>query len=210
VLRIVSIGDLDRSACGGTHVRSTAEIGPVMVRKLDKIRGNVRIEFLCGDRAIRRARADYEALSAVARVFSSPVDDAPGLVKFQSERLQDLEKAHKKAAGELAQYQGRDLYSATEPDANGIRRAVLRDAITDDLRARAQAFVSQPKALLIVISEKPPSLLVVASKDSGVHAGNLVKNLVTAHGGRGGGSPVMGQGSVPDADALQRVVSALL
>ena len=50
-LRIVEIAGLDRSACGGTHVRATGEIGPVLIRKLDKVRGAVRIEFLCGARA---------------------------------------------------------------------------------------------------------------------------------------------------------------
>jgi alanyl-tRNA synthetase len=68
-LRIVSIQGLDRSACGGTHVRATGEIGPILIRKLDKIRGNVRIEFLCGLRALRRARADFDALSRVAWVL---------------------------------------------------------------------------------------------------------------------------------------------
>ncbi len=83
---------LDRSACGGTHVRSTAEIGPVVVRKVEKIRGNVRIEFLCGIRAIRRGRADYEALSKVARLFSAALDEAPAVVSAQMQRLQELEK----------------------------------------------------------------------------------------------------------------------
>ena len=55
-LRIISIDGLDRSACGGTHVRSTAEIGPLLLRKLETLRGNVRIEFVCGLRAIQRAR----------------------------------------------------------------------------------------------------------------------------------------------------------
>jgi len=86
-LRIVSIEGLDRSACGGTHVRSTAEIGPVAIRKLDKIRGNVRIEFLCGLRAIRRARSDYQALSKVARVFSAALDDVPEAGAAQTARM---------------------------------------------------------------------------------------------------------------------------
>jgi uncharacterized protein (TIGR02270 family) len=55
VLRVISIEGLDRSACGGTHVRATGEIGPVLIRKLDKVRGAVRVEFLCGLRALRRA-----------------------------------------------------------------------------------------------------------------------------------------------------------
>jgi Ser-tRNA(Ala) deacylase AlaX len=62
-VRIISIQDLDRSACGGTHVRATGEIGPILLRKLDRIRGNLRIEFLCGGRAVGRAREDFEALS---------------------------------------------------------------------------------------------------------------------------------------------------
>jgi alanyl-tRNA synthetase len=71
-LRIVTIDALDRSACGGTHVHATGEIGPVLLRKFEKVRNTVRIEFLCGMRAVRRARADYEALSRAAQSFSAP------------------------------------------------------------------------------------------------------------------------------------------
>jgi alanyl-tRNA synthetase len=71
-LRIVSIKHLDRSACGGTHLRSTAEIGPVAIRKLEKIRGTTRVEFVCGMRAIRAARSDFRLLSEIARTLSTP------------------------------------------------------------------------------------------------------------------------------------------
>src|ERR1035441_6635074 len=57
-LRIVSIDGLDRSACGGTHVRTTGEIGPILLRRTEKIRQSVRVEFVCGGRAVRRARAN--------------------------------------------------------------------------------------------------------------------------------------------------------
>ena len=76
-LRIVSIQDLDRSACGGTHVRSTGEIGPILIRKIEKVRETTRVEFVCGGRAVRRARADFEALTAAAQLFSVSVDDLP-------------------------------------------------------------------------------------------------------------------------------------
>ena len=72
-VRIVSITDLDRSACGGTHVRDTGEIGPILIRKLEKVRGNVRVEFLCGMRAVQRAQADYDALANIGRAFSAAV-----------------------------------------------------------------------------------------------------------------------------------------
>ena len=54
-LRIVSIAGLDRSACGGTHVRATGEIGVILVRKVERVRKAARLEFVCGLRAVRRA-----------------------------------------------------------------------------------------------------------------------------------------------------------
>jgi alanyl-tRNA synthetase len=202
-LRIVSIDDLDRSACGGTHVRSTGEIGPILIRKLEKIRGNVRVEFLCGMRAVRRARADYEALAQIARLFSAPLNETPALVAGQFEKAQEAEKARRRLATELATARGRELYAATEPDARGLRKLVRRvEAISDELRSEAQSFAAGSNAAILVLAENPPSVLVAASTDSGINAGEWLKTALAVAGGRGGGSPVMAQGSVPQVDML--------
>ena len=210
-LRIVSIDGLDHSACGGTHVRSTGEIGPVLIRKLDKIRGIVRIEFLCGLRAVARARADFDALSQIARAFSSPADETPGLTMALIERSKDADKAYRKLAVELAQYRGRELYDQTVAGADGVRRhfrEIARGPADEDLRSLAQSFAAQSKAMFVVVALDPASAMVAASADSGVHAGNVVKSAVTALGGRGGGSAGMAQGSVP-AEALEQLRAAL-
>jgi alanyl-tRNA synthetase len=208
-LRIVSIDRLDRSACGGTHVRSTAEIGPLLLRKLEKIRGNVRIEFVCGLRAIRRARQDFRTLSEISRLVSVPFDEAPAIVAAQVEKAKSLEKVAARLAAELAKREGAELYAATAPDGAGVRRATQRGAIDDAMRARAQAFVLGSKAVFLAISENPASVLLAASADSGVHAGDRVKAAVSAAGGRGGGNAGLAQGSVPDAKALENVVAQL-
>ena len=208
-LRIISIADLDRSACGGTHVRATGEIGLIAIRKLDKIRGNVRIEFLCGMRAVRRARADFEALSRISRALASALDAAPELVENHIARGKDLEKSARKLAMEIARYQGRELYDATAPDISGLRRVVVHEPITDDLRTRAQSFTSQPKAVFLALCDDPPSVLLAASPDSGINAGERVKAAVTANGGRGGGAANIAQGSVPTREALDRIKALL-
>ena len=92
-LRIVTIDGLDRSACGGTHVRRTGEIGPILLRKLDKVRNTVRVEFLCGGRAVRRARADFDALARASQVFSSSLDEVPALVAAQAEAARAGDKS---------------------------------------------------------------------------------------------------------------------
>lgn len=209
-LRIVSIQGLDRSACGGTHVRSTAEAGPIFVRKLDKIRGNVRIEFVCGLRAFRRARMDFRALSEISRSLSAPFEDTPALVAAQIERAKNLEKTCLRLTAEAAQHEGRELYAATKPDARGIRRAIQRGIIDDVMRARAQAFARGPMAVFLAVCGDPPSILLAASSDSGIHAGDLVKNAVTAAGGRGGGNQALAQGSVATAAALEQLIAAML
>ena len=210
-IRIVSIQDLDRSACGGTHVRATGEIGPILIRKLDRIRGSQRIEFLCGHRAVRRARADFEALSAVSRAYSSSLDEAPALVAAQLEKLQDAEKGRRKLAIELAQYRGREQYAAAVPGPDGIRKMVRQVAeLSDDLRAEAQSFTAGEKSVYVALAENPPAILLAASKDSGLHAGDLLKAAVTKAGGRGGGNANVAQGSLPSKEALAEVAKTLL
>ncbi len=210
-LRVIDIAGLDRSACGGTHVRSTGEIGPVLIRKLDKVRNTVRVEFLCGLRASRRARADYESLAKIAQALSAPLDDTPGLVAAQLEALKTAAKDRRRLEDELGVLQGRELYDATTPGERGLRLAVKRlpSGALDSLRAVAQGFSSRPQAVFIGVVEQPPALMLAASEDSGVDAGKLIKAELTRAGGRGGGAARMAQGSVPTREALEAAIALL-
>jgi alanyl-tRNA synthetase len=207
-LRIVSIEGLDRSACGGTHVRSTSEIGRLQIRKLEKIRATTRVEFVCGTRAIRAARADYRLLSDVAHTLSTPFEEIPALISAQIEKSKALEKTCQRLSTELAKREGAELHASTAPGEDGIRRVTHAGPIDDAVRIRAQAFIAGGKAIFLAVSVDPPSVLLAASTDSGVHAGNKVKEAVSAAGGRGGGNQTVAQGSVP-AESLKNVVAEL-
>jgi alanyl-tRNA synthetase len=209
-VRIISIQDLDRSACGGTHVRATGEIGPILLRKLDRIRGNLRIEFVCGGRAVARARADFEALSHIARVFSVSIDDAPAMVETQREKLQASDKAMRRLAAELAEAKGRELYAQTAAGEHGIRRILRRvESLTEESRVEAQSFTASGPAIFLALAENPATILLAVSKNSGVHAGDLLKRALAEAGGRGGGNATLAQGSVPSKEALDQFAQAL-
>ena len=211
VLRIVSIEGLDRSACGGTHVRRTGEIGPILIRKLDKVRNTIRVEFLCGGRAVRRARSDFDALARVAQMFSGALEDVPELVHVQLEAARSNDKLRRKLQADLAQYQGRELYAATAPDETGVRRALQRlpNGNLEDLRALAQSFTAQSKAVFTAALDEPPAVLLAVSADTGVDAGKLLKAALAQAGGRGGGNPRMAQGSLPSRDALEQTIEQI-
>ena len=210
-LRIVSIADVDRSACGGTHVRSTAEIGAILLRSVEKVRKSTRVEFVCGQRAVSRARRDYEAIVGIATSLSASIDDAPSLVSAQSDRLKEADNARKKLEKDLAGYRVRERYDAASADADGVRTLVIRDATSiDELRVVAQAAFALAKVVVIGALTNPPSVLLASSEDSGVDSGKTLKEKLTAAGGRGGGSPRLAQGSVPDRAALDSVVESLI
>lgn len=212
ILRIVTIEGIDRSACGGTHVRATGEIGLVLIRRLDKIRGNVRVEFLCGRRALRRLRADFDTLTQVARLFSAPIDETPSLVAGIQEKLINAERARKRLARELAETRGRQLYLDTTPGASGLRVVIKRVAggpIGEELRVEAQSFTAQRKAVYVAAIDDPPSVLIAASEDAGLDAGNVLKEALVRAGGRGGGNSRIAQGSLPSSEALGGLLAVL-
>ena len=209
-LRIVSIEGVDRSACGGTHVSSTAEIGPVLLRKQEKVRQGLRIEFVCGDRALRRVRRDLETLARIARAFSGSIDEAAKLVEGQAAQLAELQSENRRLGESLARYRAAELHASTVPRGDGVRVVVERvSSGADSARSLALAFAPLPRALFIAASHDPPSVMIATSADSGLEAGKLLKPLLERVSGRGGGSPRLAQGSAPSAEAVEQVVEWL-
>lgn len=210
-LRIVEIEGVDRSACGGTHVGNTGEIGLVLIRGAEKIRSNVRIGFLCGFRALARTRQEFGTLSEASRALSCSPQDLPRAVRTIAERAAQAEKSLQRTQSELAELRGRELYGKTEPDETGLRIAVRRmNALDESARAEALAFTSGTRAACICLGcGEKTSLLICVSEDSGLHAGNLLKSVLTRLGGRGGGSARSAQCSFSSSAEAEAALTAL-
>jgi alanyl-tRNA synthetase len=210
VLRIVTIDGLDRSACGGTHVELTGAIGALLIRRAEKTKGSTRLEFLCGARAVRRAREDADLLTRAARPLSASPADLPGLVEQQQHRLIELERDRRRLQQELARYEAQQRWRDAPIDAAGIRRVVIAaTGPVKDSEPLVQQLAALGQCCVLVTQHASGGVLFGTAADTALDAGQQLRAALQAVGGRGGGSARIAQGTVPGTDALGAVQAAL-
>lgn len=210
-IRVVTIAGLDRSACGGTHVTNTAALGSLVWTGVERIRGRIRLGYLAGDRVVRTFRQQRDLLATLAGAAGTTAGELEELVPRRFEALRAAEKRIDALEAELAKYRVRELLVETPPGSGGVRRLVLHPgaASIDALRHLGHAATAEPLMLFIATTNTPATVIVAASPDTSVHAGNLLKRALAAVGGRGGGSATFAQGTVSEPAALDAVIAAL-
>ncbi len=206
-LRIVTIHDLDVSACGGTHVRRTGELGAILLGRTERVRDHVRVEFRCGARAIAHARRERELLAQAAAALGAAPAELPTLVTQQHEQLRAAEKARTRLLERVAELEAVAAVAAAMPDARGHRRLVVERDDVESLKAFAQA--AARLAGTVVAGRAGSTVVLACAADVGRQAGAELKALLAAHGGRGGGSPTFAQGTVPDAAAAAALLAQI-
>jgi alanyl-tRNA synthetase len=198
-LRLVEVADFDLSACGGTHVSASGQIGSILLRKTEKVRQGMRVEFVCGDRAVRMARRDYSALSEAAALFSTQLWDVPDQIRKSVEESKLSRKQKDDALDQLAELMALAALQ-DQPVTNGrkiiVRAFSDRDIGFAKLFAQKVTRAATPAIALVASTVDPPGL-VFAQTGSTADMGALLKQVLSSVGGRGGGSRDFAQGGVP-------------
>jgi alanyl-tRNA synthetase len=196
-LRLIEIADFDLSACGGTHVASTGEIGLIAVTAAEKFRGGSRVTFVCGGRALRALRGYRDAVAGSVRSLSVLPHELPAAVeKIQSEAKQ-ARKTITRLQSELAGHEAARLLAAS-PVVAGVHRAshVMEGWDAAGLKAIASAITAQGQAAVVIVGTSAPVAIVVArSPGVAVDANDVLQQLLKRFGGRGGGKPELAQGA---------------
>lgn len=211
-LRLVDIRDFDLSACGGTHVRNTGQIGCILLRKAERVRQGWRVEFVCGQRAVATARRDYTTLTEAAALFSGHIRDVPQQVRKALEELRSANKTSEHLLEELAELQATRLLLETK-QING-RKVVARFYRDRDLafiRLLAQKLTRLELNVIALLgaASGQASLVFAQSKGMAFDMGALLKETLAKLGGRGGGSRDMAQGGAPHAEGLEGALEEL-
>ena len=211
-LRLIEIWDFDLTACGGTHVTSTGQIGCILLRKTEKVRQGWRVEFVCGKRAVATARRDYATLTEAAGLSSGHIWELPQQVRRLLEESRTLRKSREQLLEEIADLQAAQLLAATAETAS--RRIVVRSYPDRDLsfiKLLAQRLTRQnSSAIALLASTSAPAALVFAqSPGQPFDMGALMKGALQQLGGRGGGSKDMAQGGPAKIDEIEAVLAEL-
>jgi alanyl-tRNA synthetase len=209
-IRLIEIHDFDLNACGGTHARSTGQIGGLLLRRTEKVKQGMRIEFVCGIRAAATARRDFELLTQSAALYPCAPADLVANISKQREEGRQSQKRESRALEELAELKAEQLLRETKQSADG-RRIITqvfaeRDAAFIKLLAQKLTRSTMGVIALLGSTQNAPTLVFARSADLSPDVGTLLRELTTQSGGRGGGGKDFAQGGVPEATLLQQIL----
>lgn len=212
-MRLVEIDGIDRNACGGTHVRSTGQIGGLLLRGTEKMSRGVRVEFVCGLRAVRTARADATILGQLTAALSAGSAEIPAAVDRLKADTRNSVKERQRLREELADYHAARL-AVEVPIENNLRIVdrAWKDRDPEYCRLLASRLTKAAPSTIILFSSEvgeTASVVLARSLDFTFDAGRILKESLSQFGVRGGGSADFAQGEVP-VQHLRTLRSSLL
>jgi alanyl-tRNA synthetase len=213
-IRIVQVAGFDWSACGGTHVANSSQVGLIKITGVERRGAELRVAFLCGG----RARGDYRRLHALASGlagrFTCAQDEVPDAVERLARDNQAGRKALEDLEAQWVEATAAAWWAEARPDqANANRRTIIRavDAPAERVKKLAQALRSRPGAVICLGARgERPQLFFARADDVPLNMGDLLRAAAAAGGGRGGGRPDWAQGGAPTNEGLDAALAAVL
>lgn len=218
-VRVVSVGDWARELCGGTHTQTSGQLGVITFLSESSIGAGVRrVEALVGADAYRYLAREHHLVGQLAELTKVRPDELPDRISKMLDRLKQAEKEIAKARtnaltsnideliGAPVKVASTNVYRFTAP--TGTTAGDLRDLVTS-----AKSGIKLNNYVLIgaTIDDGKVAFVITtdsAARDSGVSAAGVLKVMLPAVDGRGGGSAEMSQGGGSNVAGLDASLSA--
>jgi alanyl-tRNA synthetase len=190
LLRAIEIESADLQPCGGTHVKSTGQIGLILVRRCTRVRQDWRVEFVCGGRADRAAGGDFQLLQTLSKRLSCAPED---LVVAIEKALTEREAHFKDLRGvlqELAETRAALLVSTAPVSTKGARvvAGLLRDSHPDLLLPLATEVARHQGAVGMLIREESGQFVLAQNPAAKQNLAGVLKEVFAVFPGKGGGT----------------------
>ena len=202
-LRLIGIEDFDIQPCGGTHAERTGQVGAILARKIERQKQLWRVEFVCGGRAIRSARSDFETLGAAAREIGCGPAELPEMVKKLIEEGKRANRERGRTAERLAEFEAQALLARGEK----IIVHAFDEGDAAFVRRVAATLAKQVGVRAVVASRAARHFVFAQAEGLSGDVNRLLREILTPAGGKGGGTKEFAQGTVPEAANLDELMA---
>ena len=209
ILRAIEIEGVELQPCGGTHVKSTGQIGMVLTRRCTKIRQDWRVEFVCGGRAEKAACSDFQLLRQAAEKLScAPEDVISSTVRALTERDANFKKI-RGLLERLASAEAALALQNSVANGDGLRMIarVLEDVPSEYLGFFGTAAARNEKAVALLGLSGAGDLLFAQHAAAGKDMNALLKQVLEKFAGKGGGTRDFARGKLGNAAEVESALA---
>jgi len=188
IIRVVEVLDFDYSACGGTHCRRTGEVGLIKILKWEKIRNNLRFEFVCGSKALKDYTWKNRTLHQLANQLTANEREIISSVERTFSDLKSQKKKVKKMQEKMSQYEAQEIIQNTKEK---IIKDILAERTPEEARFLALNIIRRGDYVVLYAlkMEKRGHLILASSENLNLDMRELVPLVSPLIKGKGGGSP---------------------
>jgi len=187
-IRVVEMEAFDYSACGGTHCRRTGEVGLIKITRWDKIRDNVRFEFLCGGRALRDYALKTTVLRSLCRQLTASQEGLPASVEKLSQESKSANKDIRRLREIQARYEALEII---EKNPGRLICGLLTAKTAEEMKLLALNIIRTKECAVAFTLHGPEHDRLLCGRSDGldVNLRDLVPIIFSQAKGKGGGSP---------------------
>ena len=213
-IRVVQIEDLDINACCGVHPSNTLELQMIKIKGWVPHKGNTRIEFLAGDRAVSYALDRDNILSEICKKLNTADIEAINRINNLNNDYAEVLEEKKKLKNELSKYEVQNLINSAEKSNDFIIISKIYE--NEDMKYLNKLATSLTEennrvVLFAVKGKDKANLLFAVSKNlKEKNMGALVKETLALIDGKGGGSPLIAQGGGKNVENLEKAMEYAL
>lgn len=201
LVRLVEMDGIDVCPCGGTHVARTGEVGLIKVRSWERRKNGIRLDFVCGWRALTDYQEKHQVTTELSGLLSVPIPEVTVSFKRQIEKLEATNKEIAALKIEQAKSMTKELYREAE-ETGGVKviTRVFTGMNPADLTTLTSIFSAFPDVVALLVSvddeQKRVNLAFVKSPQlpMKINMNDVLKSVLPMIGGKGGGSAQLAQG----------------
>ncbi|PFA68770.1 alanyl-tRNA editing protein [Bacillus sp. AFS015802] len=214
-IRLVIIPDFDYNGCGGTHPRSTSEVGAIKILDWEKHKGHIRLQFICGDRVLHQLNRKHGLLKELTSVLQAPEENMVLTAEQMITKQKEQEKALEGLKEVLLTYEAEGLLG-TEKAGFTLIQKTYSDRPIQELQKIAQHIISKrEEAIVLLVVQNDQKLQLVAAKGSlpTINLREVAQRVFPLINGKGGGKESFVQGGgeavMSKEELLEKLVNEL-